>query len=293
MTLTALERSALESALHTAGHRFTIQSAAPCGGGCIHRSYALASRGQRLFAKLNSVAFDAAFSAEADGLRALAGAGIRAPEPVCHGRAGGFAFLVMEYLELGASGNFAELGTRLAAMHSVHGERHGWHCDNFIGSTPQRNPETRDWVTFWREARLLPQLKLARRNGFAGRLQERGERIAADLARLIRGYAPPASLLHGDLWQGNAAFLAGDVPVVFDPAVYRGDRETDLAMTELFGGFPAAFYRAYRQAAPLDAGYAVRKHLYNLYHVLNHLNLFGGSYLRQAESMMERLLSEV
>lgn len=293
MTLTALERSALESALHAAGHRFTIQSATPCGGGCIHRTYVLASRGQRLFAKINSEAFDAAFAAEADGLRALACAGIRAPEAVCHGRAGGFAFLVMEYLELGASGNFSELGTRLAAMHSVHGERHGWHCDNFIGSTLQRNPETSDWVTFWREARLLPQLELARRNGFAGGLQERGERIAADLARLLRGYAPPASLLHGDLWQGNAAFLAGGVPVVFDPAVYRGDREADLAMTELFGGFPAAFYRAYREAAPLDAGYAVRKHLYNLYHVLNHLNLFGGSYLGQAESMMERLLSEV
>ena len=291
--LASHERTALESALAAAGHRFTIQSAGPCGGGCIHRSYVLTSRGQRLFAKLNAEAFDDAFAAEADGLRALAFAGMRAPEPVCHGRAQGCSFLVMEYLEIGASGDFAEMGRRLAAMHSAHGEGHGWHRDNYIGSTPQRNCASRNWVTFWRDARLLPQLELACRNGFAGRLQERGGRIAAELQHLLQGHAPPASLLHGDLWQGNAAFLADGVPVLFDPAVYRGDREADLAMTELFGGFPAAFYRAYREAAPLEAGYAVRKHLYNLYHVLNHLNLFGGGYLRQAESMMERLLSEL
>ena len=112
------------------------------------------------------------------------------------------------------------------------------------------------------------------------------------LPRLLRGHAPAPSLLHGDLWAGNAAFLAGGTPVIFDPAVYYGDRETDLAMTELFGGFPEDFYAAYRAHAPLDSDYRARKTLYNLYHVLNHANLFGGGYAAQAENMMGVLLAE-
>ena len=121
----------------------------------------------------------------------------------------------------------------------------------------------------------------------------KGERLAAALHQLLSGWAPAASLLHGDLWDGNAGFLADGTPVLFDPATYFGDRETDLAMTELFGGFPPIFYSAYTKVAPLDRGYAVRKALYNLYHVLNHANLFGGGYAAQAERMMERLLAEV
>ena len=108
----------------------------------------------------------------------------------------------------------------------------------------------------------------------------------------LPGYAPLPSLLHGDLWGGNYAYSATGEPVIFDPAVYYGDRETDLAMTELFGGFPAAFHAAYREAFPLDSGYPMRKALYNLYHILNHLNMFGEGYLGQAEGMIEKLLSE-
>jgi fructosamine-3-kinase len=125
-----------------------------------------------------------------------------------------------------------------------------------------------------------------------GRLQPLGDALLAALPRLFAGYAPAAALVHGDLWSGNAAFLADGSPVVFDPAAYYGDREVDLAMTELFGGFPAAFHTAYREAAPLADGYEMRRTLYNLYHVLNHANLFGGGYAAQAERMMERLLAE-
>src|SRR5439155_724376 len=131
------------------------------------------------------------------------------------------------------------------------------------------------WSDFWREARLEPQLELARKNGMGKSLLRKGEQLAEAVPGLLTDHTPIASLLHGDLWSGNAGFLADGTPVLFDPAVYWGDREADLAMTELFGGFPQAFYSAYAGAAPLDPGYAVRKALYNLYHVLNHANLYG------------------
>ncbi|HLF24376.1 MAG TPA: fructosamine kinase family protein, partial [Burkholderiales bacterium] len=134
-------------------------------------------------------------------------------------------------------------------------------------------------------------LDLAKRNGYAGKLQDAGEKLLARVAQFFAGYAPASSLLHGDLWSGNAAQDGAGAPVLFDPAVYYGDREADIAMTELFGGFSSSFYAAYRSTFPLDSGYTVRKNLYNLYHVLNHLNLFGGGYLRQAERMIDALLA--
>jgi fructosamine-3-kinase len=139
---------------------------------------------------------------------------------------------------------------------------------------------------------LRPQLELAARNGAPRRLLADGERLLADLAGFFLHYSPLPSLLHGDLWSGNVGMWAGE-PVIFDPAVYFGDRETDLAMTELFGGFPAAFYAAYNATWRLDAGYAVRKDLYQLYHLLNHFNLFGDSYARQSQAAMDRLLAEL
>ena len=174
----------------------------------------------------------------------------------------------------------------------MRGENYGWHRDNYIGATPQLNRRSASWADFWSKARLLPQLELARRKGLGKEPLRKGEQLAAALPQLLAGHSPAASLLHGDLWSGNAGFLADGAPLLFDPAVYCGDREADIAMTELFGGFPQAFYSAYREVAPLDRGYAVRKTLYNLYHVLNHANLFGGGYAAQAEGMIDRLLAE-
>ncbi len=147
-------------------------------------------------------------------------------------------------------------------------------------------------MTFWREHRLGFQLELAVRHGAGSRIADAGSRLQEALPQLLEGHRPAASLLHGDLWSGNYSFTRAGEPVIFDPAVYYGDREADLAMTELFGGFSQRFYEAYREAWPLDAGYSVRKVLYNLYHVLNHFNLFGGGYLSQAQGMIDRLLSE-
>lgn len=297
-------RSSIEAGISRAtGSRFRISRILPAAGGCIHCVFVLEGESGRYFLKTNAAAFADAFEAEADGLAALIAAGAPAPQPVARATVARHAWLAMQFLPLGGPGDYAALGRALAALHSAHRERstklrtrpdgsYGWQRDNYIGTTPQRNRTAKSWVDFWREQRLLPQLELARRNGFGASLAEIGERLAATLPQLLAGHAPAASLLHGDLWSGNAGFLAGGAPVLFDPAVYCGDREADLAMTELFGGFPQAFYRAYREAAPLDAGYALRKTLYNLYHVLNHANLFGGGYVAQAQGMMDRLLAE-
>jgi fructosamine-3-kinase len=219
-----------------------------------------------------------AFAAEADGLEALR-PHIRVPEVLDRGIRNGKAFILLEHLDLQRGGDFAQLGRMLAALHRQTGPRFGWARDSYIGFTPQQNGWRDEWAEFWREHRMRPQVELARKNGFAVEMP----RLA-----VLENHRPRPSLLHGDLWSGNAGFTA-DGPVVFDPAVYYGDREADLAMTELFGGFPKAFYRAYDEAFPLAPGYEQRKHLYNLYHLLNHLNIFGGGYLSQVKATLRLL----
>jgi fructosamine-3-kinase len=257
-----------------------IESAESVSGGCIHRCYRVVVGGKPRFLKTNAIEYSETFAAEADGLVALRGAGLRAPEPLARGVAAGQAYLLLEFLELQSTGDFAALGRMLAAAHRRPGPRFGWERDNYIGSTPQRNGWSDDWTAFWRDRRLRPQLELARKNGF--------DLPDFDPAPLLKNHQPEPSLLHGDLWSGNAGFTP-EGPVIFDPAVYYGDREADLAMTELFGGFPREFYDAYNEAFPLDEGYAERKRLYNLYHLLNHLNLFGGGYRGQVEATLRRL----
>jgi protein-ribulosamine 3-kinase len=257
-----------------------IESESSVAGGCIHDCYRVTSRGERKFLKLNEARYADAFGAEADGLEALKSAGMRVPAPLAHGVAAGQAYLLLEWLDLTGKGDFASLGRMLAAGHKRAEARFGWHRDNYIGATPQANGWQESWAQFWLERRLRPQLELARRNGFV---------IETPPLDLLDGHEPKPCLLHGDLWGGNAGFTPQG-PVVFDPAVYYGDREADLAMTELFGGFPGAFYRAYEESFPLDEGYQRRKVLYNLYHLLNHLNLFGGGYLGQVKATLGLLL---
>ncbi len=275
---------------------FTVIDAQAVGGGCINRAYRLEGDGQRYFVKLNNVDAVEMFSAEAEALLALqATATVRVPAPLCWGATTHTAYLVQEYLEFASSNgaSAALLGAQLAQLHRHSGKRYGWHRDNTIGSTPQVNDERDDWLRFWSEQRLDFQLRLAAQHGFGTTLQRKGERLLSTLDRVLDGHNPPPSLLHGDLWSGNHATLRDGQPVIFDPASYYGDRETDIAMTELFGGYPPPFYAAYNEHYPLDSGYRLRKTLYNLYHILNHANLFGGGYASQAEQMMSALLSEV
>lgn len=263
------------------------------GGGCINRAFSLSDGHRSFFVKLNDAACLPMFEAEAAGLVELAASGtLRVPRPLGTGAADGQAYLVLEHIAFGGRGDAALAGRQLAAMHQTRRGRFGWDRDNTIGATPQPNDPTADWVDFWRRQRLGFQLSLAARNGYGGRLQIQGEKLLAGLTGLL-DHNPEPSLLHGDLWGGNLGYDDQGAPVVFDPAVYFGDREADLAMTELFGGFPDRFYAAYREAWPVEAGYRIRKHLYNLYHVLNHLNLFGGGYLGQAQGLTDRLLGEL
>ena len=264
-------------------------------GGCINRTAVLDGRTSRYFLKYNEPARLDMFAAEAEGLEALGAArAVRVPKPICWGTAGGVAFLVLEHLDLAPADarTQALLGERLAALHGVTRPQHGWHRDNTIGTTPQHNAQTPNWAEFFREQRLRPQLQLASEHGY-WELTRAGEKLLVHVDALLAGHAPAASLLHGDLWGGNAAATAAGEPVIFDPAVYFGDREADIAMTELFGGFANTFYEAYRAAWPLPPGYRTRRTLYNLYHVLNHANLFGGGYADQARRMIDALLAEV
>lgn len=278
------------------GKPFSIKSKSSIGGGCINSAFQVSSGEQAFFVKLNSVDKLEMFIAEAEGLQELRSANaIRVPGPLCYGTADGQAYLVMELLSVGGSkaGAMAILAEQLAAMHQHTKQQFGWHRDNTIGSTHQPNNWNNNWLDFWRDQRLGFQLKLAGQNGAGHRLLNKAEKLQDNLAIFFTGYQPVASLLHGDLWSGNYSILSNGQPVIFDPAVYYGDREADIAMTELFGGFGQEFYTAYHDAWPLDEGYKIRKTLYNLYHIINHFNMFGGGYGSQAEGMLDRLVAEI
>jgi len=277
------------------GEKFCTEKRSPIGGGSISRAWRIDGGGRSYFVKINNSKHADMFAAECAGLQALAATNaLRVPRPVCHGEVDNAVYMVCEWLNLGrASAGSAEcLGRQLAVLHKHSAEQYGWHRDNSIGATPQVNIRDGDWYAFWKKRRLGFQLELAAANGFTGALQAKGERLMEKTDALLGGHQPPASLLHGDLWGGNWAADEHGAPVLFDPAVYYGDREADLAMTELFGGFPEMFYAAYKEVWPLDEAYKVRKTLYNLYHILNHTNLFGGAYAAQAEMMMDHLLAE-
>ncbi len=282
------------------GQPFTVQDRRSIGGGSINQAYQIQDRhgqgpaplGHRsYFLKLNQASQVAMFEAEALGLKEIADSHtIRVPRPLCWGMAADRAYIVLDWIDLGDGGADAwyRMGQNLAAMHRVTCNRgFGWRQDNTIGATPQKNSWTPDWLTFYREQRLQYQFQLAQTRG--GRFPRQGELLAA-LPDLLAHHDPAPALVHGDLWSGNAAVSRSGEPVILDPAPYYGDREVDIAMTELFGGFPAAFYEGYNAAYPLDAGYSRRKTLYNLYHILNHYNLFGSGYDSQANRMMEQLL---
>ena len=277
------------------GQPFKIRQRISITGGCINQAYRLDGDNTSYFIKLNAADGLAMFEAECDGLQAITNTcTIKAPRPLCIGSSNEQAWLIMSLIESGGSRSSPEqLGRELAAMHQHRVSSFGWHRDNTIGSTPQHNDFCDNWIDLWREQRLGFQYELAARNGYGGKLQFDGEQLMACFGGLFDGYSPKSSLLHGDLWSGNYSYDNNGTPVIFDPACYHGDREADIAMTELFGGFPKNFYSAYQNAWPLDSGYQTRKTLYNLYHILNHLNLFGGGYLSQAESMTLDLLSEL
>jgi fructosamine-3-kinase len=257
-----------------------------------------------LFAKTNRVEQGPLLEAEAEGLRALAQVappGLRIPTPLALGRAGEEAVLVLPWLELARGtpgpGAWATFGANLARLHRRSLKRapentrdlpgFGWDRDNFIGASPQINGWNGSWGLFFTECRLGPQFRWLARKGLplAG-----ADRLLERLPSWLDGREVEPCLVHGDFWSGNGSLLADGGASVFDPAIYRGDRETDLAMARMFGGFPEAFFQGYNDEWPLEEGWQARKELYNLYHLLNHANLFGGCYNTQAQGVLNALL---
>lgn len=275
------------------GKPFRAVQAASLRGGCIHSAEKVVGRdGRAYFIKSNRESLLTVFEEEARALHILQSThAVRVPTPICTCVAAGKAALILEFLDMGQrDGDWAALGRGLARMHRQTDTHFGWPADNWLGETPQINTRMESGIAFLREYRLRPQIERARQRGLA---LKNGDRLLAQIERIHGRYRPKPSLLHGDLWAGNAGFLRDRSPVVFDPSAHFGDREADLAMTELFGGFPATFYEAYNEEWPLESGYHNRKHLHLLYHILNHFNLFGGSYGRQAETVIDKLLRSV
>ena len=263
-------------------------------GGCIHNSYIVVTGNEQYFIKLNQASAFEVLQAEYDALRNLSKlqSNVRYPAPHAIEVFEQHSMLLMEYLPIQPlnSKSAARLGESLALQHKTLGEQFGWHQDNYLGLSKQTNQQHDNWLVFFQTQRLAFQFRLAAQKGGDDELLNLGDELMADLAKFFVGYQPEPSLLHGDLWGGNAGGYHSE-PFLFDPAVYYGDRETDLAMTELFGGFPTDFYEAYNNSWQLHEGYKIRKQLYNLYHILNHFNLFGGGYQSQSKSMIQRLLA--
>lgn len=285
-------RSAFERALeHALGASLIDSPAAESSVAAVYRT-TLGS----VFVKRTAAAEFERFAAEAAGLDELRRVSAwRVPRVLAVARTSSSAFIALEYVEFGRATAASEraLGAALAQLHRCGAPQYGWHRDNTIGRTPQTNTWHDDWVAFYREQRLLPQIRRAQAAGATNRLIDRSLQLVDYLPQFFTDYRPQPALLHGDLWGGNWAVDRDGQPVIFDPAVYFGDREADLAMTRLFGGFSGAFYAAYMDAWPLDSGASQRVALYSLYHVLNHYNLFGGSYHQQALQLVDQLLSAV
>jgi len=269
---------------HSAGQ---VIDGRPLGGGCINYCQRIkTASGQIYFLKTNSQSPAEMFAREAEGLAALkVRDGPRLPTPYLAGP----DFLLLEYLAPGERlpDFWSIFGQELTALHLVISPRFGFDHDNFIGSTPQPNGWKENGFEFFAEQRLLFQARLANRRGLlSSREVSRVERLGDRLGELIP--RQPASLIHGDLWSGNLISDEHGLPALIDPAVYYGWAEAELAMTALFGAFPLSFYHAYELARPLEKGYRERFPIYNLYHLINHLNLFGEGYLAQVLAILDR-----
>ncbi len=277
------------------GETLIVDSCREVPGGCINNAVLVtASSGQSFFIKSNRDATEHVFRAEAEGLRAIRETNtIRVPQIITFGTVEtSGAFLVMEAIEPKGRANdfFETLGRQLAEMHRAGtSDRFGFDQNNWLGSSEQPNDRSSDWVEFWATSRLGFQLELADKNQLGGReLQQLGRRLIDRLDGLISSSAEPPSLIHGDLWSGNYMADERGQPVLIDPAVYYGNREAEFGMTTLFGGFPSEFYDAYAAALPLAEGWKTRVEIYRLYHLLNHLNLFGSSYLSGCLEILQR-----
>lgn len=272
---------------------FHITERQTLSGGDINNAYKISDGKQSYFVKTNRKSQSFMFEAEVVSLIALNQShSIIVPEVIAQGVFGSDSYLVLSYIDIQGQPNSALFGQKLAELHLCCESRFGFDIDNTIGSTPQINAWSESWIEFWQKERLNFQIQLAKKNGLGHQLVDLGLKLVEKTPYFFKSYQPKASLLHGDLWTGNWSATAHGEPVIYDPACYYGDHETDLARTELFGHPGIHFYGAYKEIFAIDDGYAVRKLFYNVYHILNHANLFGGSYIQQSINSIEQLLVE-
>jgi protein-ribulosamine 3-kinase len=273
-------------------HGEKIQSVKNISGGCINECYSFLCGNEKYFLKINHAGdYPGLFEAEVAGLEALSGkSSLIIPTPITVGTAGHQQFLIMEFLgQESALKDYSELlGRGLAQLHKNTNSYFGFHRDNYIASLPQKNFFMNSFSEFFVQARLEPQLQSAIENGLMTKKDSAGFKILfSKLKALIPEERP--SLLHGDLWNGNV-MPSVKGPAIFDPAVYFGHRETDLAMTTLFGGFDSRFYSAYNEEFKLEKGWKERLDIYNLYPLLVHVNLFGGNYAQEVRTVLKKFI---
>jgi fructosamine-3-kinase len=271
---------------------FNIIERMRVSGGDINENYQISDGEQRYFVKINASENLAMFESEQENLTKLRNTRtVLVPEFITLGKTRGNAFIILNYLPtkpLSESPNSFEFGQQLAKLHQIHTQlEYGFDNDNHIGTTVQPNRWHKKWAQFFTDQRIAWQLSLLSEKGIT--LAQDNDALLDSVYYGLKNHNPSPSLLHGDLWNGNVA-NGPFGPLCFDPASYYGDRECDIAMTELFGGFDSDFYNGYQSVYPLSDGYKHRKSIYNLYHVLNHCNLFGGHYLVQAEQVIDELL---
>lgn len=287
-------KDAIESVLRQHGDASPIRDIRQVGGGDINQAARIETVRRAYFVKWHTAPPPLFFECEANGLMLMAATNTaRVPQVFGGGEVPdeSTAFLVLEWIERGPSNTRSAetLGRQLAEMHRIRQDQYGFAHDNYIGRTPQQNGQSNSWLEFFQTQRLAPQRDLA---AGAGRLPSRRALLLDQLIERLDEWIDDAgcqpSLLHGDLWGGNWMVASTGEPVLIDPAVYVGDREADLAMTSLFGGFPASFYAAYAEVFPLAAGYETREPIYQLYHLLNHLNLFGEGYGASVDAILAR-----
>lgn len=283
-----------DSISEATGRECILSNPSSISGGCINEAFRLTDQNDHVyFIKKNSREFLPFFKAEAEALSQINRTNtVRVPEIICYGESEISSFLILEFIKEGSSGKNGQrkLGEQLAQLHLIKMPHFGWTTDNCIGATPQPNPKSNDWISFYRDYRLLHQFNLARKKGYSF---EGEKKLLENIGFFFKDYTPHPSLLHGDLWGGNSGYTADGDPFIFDPASYFGDRETDIAFTYMFGGYDSSFYDSYEKTFPLNPGFTVRKTLYNLYHELNHLNLFGRGYESSSQSSIQKLVSQI
>ena len=276
------------------GGELLPQSVRKLGGGCCSDAVCISDGERTVFVKTTSRENTGMFEAEAAGLEELSKANaIRIPIVYGLGESDQWEWIAMEYISMTPSTTLGQqrLGTSLAQLHRRKGDRFGWKRHNTIGLTPQRNSYHESWFSFLREERLGYQFDLA---ASRGKDYEGSSELLSQLESFFADYHPEPSLLHGDLWSGNIGFTSGgEEAVIFDPAVYFGDREAEFGIIEMFGGFSHSFFDAYQSEYPFAEGFQRRRDLYLLYHQLNHFNLFGSSYDSSVQGTLQRLLTSL